>query len=251
MTIFSNFIVPEANYRMKKTLMIITRKNPSLNLREHIFNRIYDNYTIWAERIDQSKGELKNVQFIEKVRGKEKRIITSMECNMKVSKDTLFLRFLSGEIHEIDENIPSKYRVLNFKVYIFKIPLPEENSIRKVYRGKREMTIIHILNELKKVKDKNMRWRYLIEINKNFAIPFASILFVLVGSGIGMGARIGGLSVGVTTSFFIFIIYYIFLVGGEELAERGILNPNIGIWIPNLFLLIMGIIIYKREIYGK
>lgn len=251
MSLFSNFVVPEANYRMKQTLMIITRKNPSLNLREHIFNKIYENYTIWAERIDQSKGRLENVQFIERIRGKEKRIIISSECIMKVINDTLFLNFKNGEIHEIDETALSKYRILNFKNYLLKIPLPEEGSIKKVYRGKREMTLVQMLNEMKKIKDKNTRWRYLIEINKNFAIPLASILFVLVGSGIGMGARIGGLSIGVTASFFIFIIYYILLVGGEELAERNMLHPGIGIWIPNLFLLIMSIYIYHREIYGK
>ncbi len=251
MSLFSNFVVPEANYRMKKTLMIITRKNPSLNLREHIFNKIYENYTIWAEKIDQSKGRLENVQFIERIRGKEKRIIISGECIMKVMNDTLFLNFKDGEIHEIDETVLSKYRILNFKNYLFRIPLPEESSIKKIYRGKREMTLFQILDEMKKIKDKNTRWRYLIEINKNFAIPLASILFVLVGSGIGMGARVGGLSIGVTASFFIFIIYYILLVFGEELAERNILHPGIGIWIPNLFLLIVSIYIYHREIYGK
>lgn len=251
MSFFSNFIVPEANYRMKKTLMIITRKNPSLNLREHIFNKIYENYTIWAERIDQSKEKLDNVQFIERIKGKEKKIISSEECIMKVLNDTLFLTFRNGEIHEIDENVLSKYRILNFKNYILKIPLPEDGSIKKVHRGKREMTIIQILNEMKKIKDKNTRWRYLIEINKNFAIPLASILFVLVGSGFGLGAKVGGLGIGVTGSFFIFIIYYVLLVVGEELAERNMLHPGIGIWIPNLFLLIISIYIHSREIYGK
>jgi len=113
------------------------------------------------------------------------------------------------------------------------------------------MTLTQILDEIKKVKDKNSRWRYLIELNKNFAIPLASCFFVIVGSGIGMGARIGGLSVGVTGSFFVFIIYYILLIGGEELAERNVLHPGIGIWIPNIFLLIIGIFIYHKEIYGK
>lgn len=251
MSLFSNFVVPEANYRMKKTLMIITRKNPSLNLREHIFNKIYENYTIWAERIDQSKGRLNNVQFIEKINGKEKRIIISNECIMKVLNDTLFLTFKNGEIHEIDEKELSKYRIMNFKDYIFSIPLPEESSIKKVYRGKREMTINQIINETKKIKDKGSRWRYLIELNKGFAIPLASVLFVFVGSGIGMGVRMGGLSIGVTASFFIFIIYYILLIGAEEIAERGILHPGIGIWIPNFFLFVIGIIIHLKETYGK
>jgi len=36
-------------------------------------------------------------------------------------------------------------------------------------------------------------------------------------------------------------VYYIFLIGGEDMADRNIVSPLIGLWTPNLILLIIGL----------
>ena len=38
-----------------------------------------------------------------------------------------------------------------------------------------------------------------------------------------------------------FIIYWAFLIGGEELADRGLLNPGFSMWLPNILLTLIGI----------
>ena len=41
--------------------------------------------------------------------------------------------------------------------------------------------------------------------------------------------------------FGFFLVYYIFLIGGEEMADRNRVSPLIGMWTPNVLLLVIGI----------
>ena len=77
--------------------------------------------------------------------------------------------------------------------------------------------------------------QYRVEIQKKFSIPFACIVFVLVGAPFGMKARRGGITIGfLSVAFFLF--YYLCLIGGEQLADRGQVRPWIAMWLPNVVL---------------
>lgn len=87
--------------------------------------------------------------------------------------------------------------------------------------------------------------QYRVEIQKKFSIPFACIIFVLLGAPLGMRARRGGIAVGFLSIAF-FLFYYLCLIGGEQLADRGRLSPWLAMWIPNLVLGAMGIYLTFR-----
>jgi lipopolysaccharide export system permease protein len=46
--------------------------------------------------------------------------------------------------------------------------------------------------------------------------------------------------------FVVFAIYYIGLIGGESLANKGIVSPFWAMWIDNIFFLIVGIILITQ-----
>ncbi|UCD36954.1 MAG: LptF/LptG family permease [Fidelibacterota bacterium] len=83
--------------------------------------------------------------------------------------------------------------------------------------------------------------RYQVEIHKKFSIPFACIVFVLVGAPVGIMARRGGFAVAMALSLGFFVIYWALLIAGEELADRGLLSPFLGMWAPNILLACLGI----------
>ena len=82
---------------------------------------------------------------------------------------------------------------------------------------------------------------YKVELHKKFSIPFACIIFIIIGAPLGIMSRKGGLGTSVSISLLFFIIYWAFLIGGEELADRGLLNPSLSMWLPNIVLGIIGI----------
>jgi len=76
----------------------------------------------------------------------------------------------------------------------------------------------------------------LVEIHKKYSIPIACIVFVLIGAPVGIMARQGGMAVGGGISMVFFLIYWSFLIGGEQLADRGLMDPVLAMWLPNIIV---------------
>lgn len=85
------------------------------------------------------------------------------------------------------------------------------------------------------------RNKYNVEAHKKFSIPFACILFVLLGAPLGVMAKRGGFAISTTLSFGFFLLYYVMLIGGEELADRNQVSPFIGMWAPNAILFLVAL----------
>ncbi len=90
--------------------------------------------------------------------------------------------------------------------------------------------------------------KYLVEIYKKFSIPFACIVFVLIGAPLGIRARRGSLGVGMSFSVGFFLLYWACLIGGEELADRNLLSPFLAMWFPNLLVGTSGLIMTYRTV---
>ncbi len=94
--------------------------------------------------------------------------------------------------------------------------------------------------------DQQQMDKYNVEIYKKYSIPFACIVFVLVGIPLGMMARRGGFGVGASLSLGFFLIYWACLIGGEKLADRDLVSPLIGMWIANIIFGVFGVFLTIR-----
>ena len=79
-----------------------------------------------------------------------------------------------------------------------------------------------------------------VEIHKKFSIPTACLVFALVGAPLGALIRRRGAAVSVGVSLFFFWVYWMFLIGGEELADRGFIPPTLAMWAPNTVFALAG-----------
>ncbi|MGQ0563231.1 MAG: LptF/LptG family permease [Gemmatimonadota bacterium] len=76
-----------------------------------------------------------------------------------------------------------------------------------------------------------------VEWHKKFAIPFACIVFVMLGAPLAIRFPRGGPGMVIAISLTIFGIYYMSLIGGESLGDKGRVEPFWGPWAPNLVFL--------------
>ncbi len=250
MSLFNIYILPEANFRLKKLLIEVSRTRPTLRLYQERFNDISQGYTLWADSINHSESKLKGVKIYEELSGESPRIIYANEGKMRVSEDSLTLYLRDGEFHQFDPEHPLNYRIMEFNNYILSIPLGGGKG-GTIMRSAREMDLKQLLAHARKSQTTRRKWRYLLEAHKKFSIPFASIVFVMLGAPLGIRVRKGGLGNGITLSFFLFMVYYIMLVGGEEICERGTLYPSLSMWTPNIVLGLLGVFLSYKVIYGK
>ena len=88
------------------------------------------------------------------------------------------------------------------------------------------------------LRDEN---RYRVEFHKKWAIATACFVFVLVGAPLAIRFPRGGLGTVIVLSGTIFAIYWTTLIGGESLADRGFMEPNVAMWIANFIFLVAGV----------
>lgn len=98
------------------------------------------------------------------------------------------------------------------------------------------------------------RNKFLVEYHKKFAIPVACIVFVLIGAPVGVRSRRGGFGFAMGVSTLVFVFYYLFLTGGEDLADRRLLPPWVSMWLANIVFLAIGLLLLRattRESGGR
>jgi lipopolysaccharide export system permease protein len=83
----------------------------------------------------------------------------------------------------------------------------------------------------------------MVEIHKKFSTAFACFIFILIGAPLGIMARKGGIGTGILYSLAFFVIYWICLIGGENLADRLIVSPELAMWISNVIIGVFGILL--------
>jgi len=82
---------------------------------------------------------------------------------------------------------------------------------------------------------------YLVEIYKKYSVPFACIVFTLIGAPLGYRVKRGGFGVAAGLSLLFFLLYWASLIGGEKLADRDIISPFLGMWLVNIILGVFGL----------
>ena len=139
------------------------------------------------------------------------------------------------------ENFADTQKMLN----MYKENVKQDTSLTSAQLKLKERRIRSLerqaKNEFRLLESYIRSWnKYAVEIHKKFSLPVACILFVLVGAPLGTLSQKGGFTVAITLGFGFFLIYYIFLIGGEEMADRNIVSPIVGMWTPNVLLAILG-----------
>ena len=96
--------------------------------------------------------------------------------------------------------------------------------------------------ELKSINaNREMKNKYMAAYHKKYSLSLACFIFVLVGAPLGVLARQGGFGVGAAMSLFFFVLYWMLMISGEKIAERGILDPFLSMWLANIVMAGIGI----------
>ena len=137
--LFNNLVVPNSNHRVRRLMIQILRKRPTVKLRSGVFIDEFPGYTIYIGSIDTKKSEIKQVTIYEK---SSRMIITAPYGTTRSLNEgnTIIFNLANGEMHE---PLPDgSYRRVAFKRQELIIHSAQKSKRRESsYRGDREMTI--------------------------------------------------------------------------------------------------------------
>ena len=212
-----------------------------ISMDELMLNRTTEsNRTDREMRIPQMIDEIKKnkiliSQIYERIENVKKEIgITNLNANTleSIQEEIEKLKQKQIEISSSENELNDDSIISNLedKQYILSLT----NNARQF---KNEFTLIE---NYEKTNNK-----FKVEIHKKFTLALACVLFTMVGAPLGILVRNGGMTIASGLSIAFFLVYYILLIWGEQLADRNLLNPGLGSWLPNIILFISGMVILK------
>ncbi len=275
---FNNSVLPAANLRAKNLRMAIAYKQPMLSLknREGQFITDLPGIAIRVNEIDYATMDMYGVTLFKQ---EDKTFDTTIiaergRFETYPSGDRLALILYNGEIHRTQErenryirSIFNEFRQLinvNFGLDTSQKAMPDDRSKTSVimwediHRMENRIDQYHKAIEktrqehperktdIERYKDliKNNKTRintYLIEIHKKNSIPVAAVIFALIGSALGILVKRSGATIGIGLSIGFFTLYYLFLIGGEDIGDRMLMPPWLSMWLPNIIFGALGI----------
>lgn len=88
--------------------------------------------------------------------------------------------------------------------------------------------------------------RYEIEIHKKFSLALACLIFCIVAPPLALRFPRGGVGFVIGVSLIVFALYYVGLIGGEALANKGLMPPFWAMWGTNAIMTLIGIVLLLR-----
>lgn len=82
---------------------------------------------------------------------------------------------------------------------------------------------------------------YSLGRHQKFALSFACFVMFLIGAPLGSIIRKGGLGTPLVFAVIFFAIFHLLNTSGEKLAKEGVLSVPVGIWLPSIVMVPMGI----------
>ncbi|MCU7496933.1 MAG: YjgP/YjgQ family permease [Ignavibacteria bacterium] len=152
--------------------------------------------------------------------------------------------FQSGMAKDIHDYFTSD------SAFMFKTPYSQASGELLLYRVQDRVNAARniITSDVSNIETYRERIdSYMVEVHKKYSIPFACIVFVLIGAPLGIMTRRGGMGVAAGISVIFFLIYWAFLIGGEKFADRGLISPFWGMWSANFVLGILGILLTVKS----
>jgi lipopolysaccharide export system permease protein len=175
----------------------------------------------------------------------------NLSNNLIRQERELNINALSKKIKSYKNNIKNT----EIKITLNDNKIDSLNKLLSIYKN--NLLMINMIknqidNQISR-KDKNFKLiknqkqqinKYSVEVHKKFSIPIACFIFILLGTPLGIMAKNSNMSVSIAISILFFIVYWSFLIAGEDFADRGRFNQALSMWAPNIFLGMIAFYLY-------
>lgn len=240
---FSLYLGPQKARNFKRDLFILAKTRGIIGIDEAVFNDSFKNLVIYANETP-SADVMKGVFISDERDPKEPYVIIAEYGKLDIDPNRGYavLTLKNGSIHKHASG-KKAYQQIKFDTNTLSIGLYDRFfSEGDIKRGKREMTLGELKTEAAKMNSAGKQGDTLMtEYYQRFSIPFACIIFGLLGPPLGLYSRRSGRSAGVTFALAVFGIYYLLMEGGDNISSGGYLPPLVAALMPNVVIGAVGV----------
>jgi lipopolysaccharide export system permease protein len=243
---FNESIVPRSSYSAQKIFRSFRHKTTP-NLKRNLDFTEYDKKTSLPLRtINVAQIEdsiLKKITVVEYEQGQLVRVI---RANTGKWLKTGGWEFYNGIMHIFPINNKKSSLVIDFEKEFIKIKI-NPFDISKRDKNVEEMTS----KELKQRIDLQIKTGKdpigdIVYYHMNFSVPFASLIFCLIGAAVGLRPHRSSSALGLGISLVVILAYYVLVSIGMGLGLSHIIPPVFAAWLPNIIIGGTGIFLLNK-----
>ena len=231
-------LAPEANHALKAQLFNMVKSRAMVGIEPGVFSSTFDGMVIYVDKMD-SHDNMEGIFISDERSAAEPYAVVAKRGKLIADPESLnvTLSMQEGAIHLLPR-VEQAYSLMSFESG--NLFLDINHALLKKDSSKRSYDETGLMELLAALKQSGAGDAAAIdiasELHKRLSIPFACLVFGLIGAPLGIRQSRSGRSAGVAIALVVFLVYYILLAGGRNLAEAGTLAPAAAYWIPNALM---------------
>lgn len=235
LSFISIYLLPRSMISFKKTVYESIVKKASMAIEEETFSTVFTGTVIFVKEM-LSNNRFKGIFIYREGDTKEPIVVVAEDGAIysNAEEGIINLSMHNGVIHTFSEGSSSEATFSEYNFVLTSVVKPE----RKLKLNERGIV------DLWKGRNRGVLW--IVELHRRMAIPFACLIFGILGPAlstrIGKTGRLGGFSF----SLSILILYYVLLILGEGLAKAKQVPPFWGGWTPNILFGAIAILLFYK-----
>lgn len=245
-TWFAFSLRPWANSNLEARIFYLTRTRTAAAINEKVFNRNFPGLVLYVDQVAPGGSDLTGVMISDaRTPDQQNTIIAQRGVLIPDERNnTLTLRLFEGSIFGVEARTDASH-ITSFKVYDLTIR-PEE-GFGMGAPDPDEMSYPALTAAIAKARAKGLPdYEAETELARKYTVPFATLMFALLGISLGLKPARGGQSERFGVSVALFFLYYALMRVGQTLAERGSLNAMLAMAIPDLVFIALAVWLFVR-----
>ena len=247
----SIWVLPRGKTALEKLTYQIITSSPAMGLKEQEFIDNFSGITIYIGQLNKKQNALSDIFIEDRQTTGDAVTICAPSGNFIFDPATKIFRLnlSDGIINQVNRTKRS-IQSIHFNRYAVNLDLQQPASKKDHHKDESEMTFTELRDFLKNGDRQHKDYfQAQLEFYKKMSIPFACIALGLLAVPLGLQTRTARKSSGVGLALICFLVYYLLLSAGEIMAEKGILPPVLGMWLPDI--LMGGLAVYLMLLSGK
>jgi len=244
---FNSTWAPHAHAKFRQLYIQVLQRNPLVRIEEKTFFEVGD-YHLYVERMNKKTRAMKGITIYKTpVDGAPLRIFAERGTASVDSAAGIAFDLQDGRIEQIDPAHPAQWFYTGFQNYVLTIPF--QNQAQASTRALEEMDNHELQSEIQQMKSKGLPFP-LFSCQQHLRWALAVTPFLFAGLGIPLAIRVhrGGRSIGFGISLVILVGYYVLVMGGTGVAERGVWPAWLAVWFGNVVMACLAMVFNWRFI---
>jgi len=243
---FAFSLRPWANSNLRQKLYELSQTRTSAGLKEKIFNSNFPGLVVYIDQMSDVDSSLHGVLISDARDPHQQNTIIAKHGVLLPDphSSAITLRLYDGSVFGVESSTDATH-VTSFKIY--DLSVSPESAFGVDDQDPGEMTYPQLRAAIAAAVAKGKRdYDAETELAGKFTVPFATMLFALLGVSLGLKPARGGHSERFGVSVALFFLYYSLMRVGETLAQRGKLNALVAMSIPDIVFMVLALWLFWR-----